>query len=121
MQQSLQLSVQALQESGMPWSLSEFLNLIELRGQTWCFAELGSDTGFSVPHGEELYFYALLEGRAHVAGLLGESIELRSGDERMKHAALFLEKTNMKVMDIAARVGYRSQAAFIRPSWSVSE
>jgi AraC-like DNA-binding protein/mannose-6-phosphate isomerase-like protein (cupin superfamily) len=81
--QSLQLSVQAFQERGMSWSLSEFLNLIELRGQTWCFAELGSATGFSVPHSEEIYFYALLEGRAHVAGLSGESIELRAGDAIM--------------------------------------
>jgi AraC-like DNA-binding protein len=35
-------------------------------------------------------------------------------EEHMKHATLFLEKTDMKVMEIAARVGYRSQAAFIR-------
>jgi transcriptional regulator GlxA family with amidase domain len=35
-------------------------------------------------------------------------------EERMKHAALFLEKTDMKVAEIGARVGYRSEAAFIR-------
>src|SRR5258707_426706 len=64
----------------MGWSLSEFLNLIELRSQTWCFAELGPASGVSVPHSEEIYCYALLDGSAHVAGLSGESIELRAGD-----------------------------------------
>jgi AraC-like DNA-binding protein/mannose-6-phosphate isomerase-like protein (cupin superfamily) len=62
------------------WSLSEFLNLIELRGQCWCFAELGPADGFNVPHNEEFVFYAMLEGSAKVAGATGEPIELRSGD-----------------------------------------
>jgi AraC-like DNA-binding protein len=35
-------------------------------------------------------------------------------DERMKHAALFLEKTDMKVAEVGKRVGYSSEAAFIR-------
>jgi AraC-like DNA-binding protein len=35
-------------------------------------------------------------------------------EQRMTHAARFLERTDMKVIEIAARVGYRSQAAFIR-------
>lgn len=64
----------------MPWSLSEFLNLVELRSQTWCFVELSSATGFSVPPNEEVYFYALLEGSANIAGLMGGSLELRAGD-----------------------------------------
>jgi AraC-like DNA-binding protein len=64
----------------MSWSLSEFLNLIELRGQTWCYVELASARGFSVPHNEEIYFYALLEGCANIAGVDGGTTELCAGD-----------------------------------------
>jgi AraC-like DNA-binding protein len=63
----------------MQWSLSEFLNLLELRGQTWCFVELDSASGFSIPHNDAIYFYAALEGTAHIAGLAGESLKLRAG------------------------------------------
>lgn len=33
-------------------------------------------------------------------------------EERMKHAAEFLEKTNLKIAEVSERVGYRSEAAF---------
>src|SRR5579864_6023180 len=64
----------------MQWSLSEFLNLVELRSQTWCFVGLGSASGFAVPHNEDIYFYAVLEGEANIAGVSGGMIELRAGD-----------------------------------------
>jgi AraC-like DNA-binding protein/mannose-6-phosphate isomerase-like protein (cupin superfamily) len=64
----------------MRWSLSEFLNLVELRSQTWCFVGLGSASGFAVPHNEEIYFYAVLDGEAKIAGVTGGTIELRAGD-----------------------------------------
>jgi AraC-like DNA-binding protein/mannose-6-phosphate isomerase-like protein (cupin superfamily) len=64
----------------MRWSLSEFLNLVELRSQTWCFADLGTAAGFAVPHNEEIYFYAVLEGAASIAGVADGSVDLRSGD-----------------------------------------
>jgi AraC-like DNA-binding protein len=64
----------------MKWSLSEFLNLIELRSQSWCFVDLGPACGFSLPHNEAIFFYAMLEGSANIAGVTGGSIELHAGD-----------------------------------------
>jgi AraC family transcriptional activator of mtrCDE len=64
----------------MRWSLSEFLNMVELRSQTWCFVDLASAGGFSIPHNEEIYFYALLEGSANIAGIAGDAREMRTGD-----------------------------------------
>lgn len=64
----------------MKWSLSEFLNLVELRSQTWCFADLGRDGGFSIKGGECLYLYAALEGNARLAGVSGGLVELTAGD-----------------------------------------
>jgi AraC-like DNA-binding protein len=64
----------------MRWSLSEFLNLVEPRSQTWCFIELASASGFSIPCNDAIYFYAVLEGSAHIAGMIGDSVELGAGD-----------------------------------------
>jgi AraC-like DNA-binding protein len=67
----------------MRWSLSEFLNLVELRSQTWCFVGLGAASGFKIPHNDAIYFYALLEGSASLAGVAGRALELRAGDIAM--------------------------------------
>jgi AraC-like DNA-binding protein len=67
-------------QSPLRWSLSEFLNLIELRSQTWCFVGLGHASGFKIPHGDAIYLYALLEGAASLAGVAGQPVELRAGD-----------------------------------------
>ena len=64
----------------MPWSLSEFLDLVELRSQTWCFVALDSASGFAVSHSEEICFYAVLEGEANIEGVTGGTIKLRAGD-----------------------------------------
>jgi AraC-like DNA-binding protein len=64
----------------MRWSLSEFLNLVELRSQTWCFVELGAASGFKIPHNDAIYFYASLEGSVSLAGVTGGGGELRPGD-----------------------------------------
>jgi AraC-like DNA-binding protein len=48
----------------MQWSLSEFLNLIELRGQSWATVELAGNGGFSVPHNDAIFLYAVLGGEA---------------------------------------------------------
>ena len=64
----------------MRWSLSEFLNLVELRSQTWCFVDLGAASGFNAPHNDAIYFYAVLEGSADIAGAGGRTTELRAGD-----------------------------------------
>lgn len=64
----------------MHWSLSEYLNLIDLRGQSWCFIDLSSRHGFHVPHGEAIFFHAMLEGSAKMTCGTGETIELNAGD-----------------------------------------
>lgn len=67
----------------MRWSLSEFLNLLELRSQTWCFVGLDSDCGIKIPHSETIYFYQVLEGTITLAGANGECTALRNGDIAM--------------------------------------
>jgi len=66
--------------SPMKWSLSEFLNLVELRSQSWCVVEMGADDGFSVPHNEAILFYAMLQGDAKIADTAAGLVELHSGD-----------------------------------------
>jgi AraC-like DNA-binding protein/mannose-6-phosphate isomerase-like protein (cupin superfamily) len=66
-------------------TLSEFLNFLELRGQTWCFAEIGETGGFSVPPSDEVVFYAMIKGTARIAGIGNEIIELQPG-----HVAMIL-------------------------------
>ena len=76
----------------MQWSLSEFLNLLELRGQRWCVVELCSSGGISIPHYEVAFFYAVIEGSVQLTGATPDPMQL----------------------EISDRIGYRSQAAFSR-------
>ena len=62
------------------WSLSEFLNMVELRGQTWCFVEMREWAGFRIPHNDAILFYAVLEGTAEIIGATPKPLELSSGD-----------------------------------------
>jgi len=64
----------------MRWSLSEFLNIIELRSQTWCYVGLSTGGGFKIPHNDVIYFYAALQGAADIAGVAGGTTRLRAGD-----------------------------------------
>jgi AraC-like DNA-binding protein len=66
-------------------TLSEFLNFLELRGQTWCLVEIGDSGGFSVPPGDDVIFYAVLKGSARIAGVGGQVLELGLG-----HVAMIL-------------------------------
>jgi hypothetical protein len=66
-------------------TLSEFLNFLELRGQTWCFVETGESSGFSVPPGDDVIFYAMIKGSARIAGVGDDIIELQPG-----HVAMIL-------------------------------
>lgn len=65
------------------WSLSEFLNMLDLRGQTWCVVEIRSSGGFSVPPDDGVLFYSVLSGSARVAGVTGGTMELQPGQVRM--------------------------------------
>lgn len=62
------------------WSLSEYLNLIELRSQTWCTVNLASSGGFRIPHSEGVLFYAVLEGSARLSSGAGQTAALEAGD-----------------------------------------
>lgn len=66
-------------------TLSDFLNFLELRGQTWCFVEIGESGGFSVLPGDDVMFYAMLQGSARIAGVGGKVLELEAG-----HVAMIL-------------------------------
>jgi AraC-like DNA-binding protein len=64
----------------LKWSLSEFLNLIELRSQTWCHVSIAIDHGFRIPHSEGVLFYAVLNGSAQLSWGVGQMLSLEAGD-----------------------------------------
>jgi len=64
----------------MRWSLSEFLSLIDLRGQSWCFVNMGARSGFCLLHSEDVLFHAALEGTAKITSGIGQTIGLKAGD-----------------------------------------
>jgi AraC-like DNA-binding protein len=64
----------------MNGTLSEFLNLLEVRGQTWCFLDIRSTAGFSMPAGDAVLFYAVVEGLVQITGVTGGTIELGPGN-----------------------------------------
>lgn len=64
----------------MRWSLSEFLNIVDLRSQTWCHVNLGARQGFRLPSSDTIFLYAVLDGEAEVAGLATDAGDLKAGD-----------------------------------------
>jgi hypothetical protein len=64
----------------MNGTLSEFLNLLDLRGQTWCFVDVRSSGGFSMPPNDGVLFYAVVEGSVQIDSITGGTIELRPGN-----------------------------------------
>jgi AraC-like DNA-binding protein len=67
----------------MNGTLSEFLNLLDLRGQTWCFVDIRSSGGFSTPANESVLFYAALQGSARITGVTGGTVDVRTGTVAM--------------------------------------
>lgn len=63
----------------MRWCLSEFLNLLELRSQCWCFVELEGHSGLRVEASDTVYFYAMLKGRAKLSGMGDMPVPLEEG------------------------------------------
>ncbi|MCB2080813.1 MAG: cupin domain-containing protein, partial [Novosphingobium sp.] len=61
-------------------TLSDLLSGLELRGQSWCYTNLGPHAGFSVPPGEAVLFHAVLHGSARIACASGEVAVLEKGD-----------------------------------------
>ncbi len=77
-------------------NLSDFLDLLELRGQGWCFVDISSGAGFSVPPSDSVLIYCVLEGSARIAGISGGTIELGVG-----HVAIILSGEAHAVRDKA--------------------
>jgi AraC-like DNA-binding protein len=67
----------------MNGTLSEFLNLLDLRGQTWCFVDIRSSGGLSMPPNDAVLFYAVVQGSVKISGVTGGPIELRPGNVAM--------------------------------------
>lgn len=64
----------------MIWPLTEFLDRIDIQGQTWCVIDMGECSGFRVSHGNKVYIHAVLEGRVRLTGSTGEPMDLLPGD-----------------------------------------
>ena len=61
-------------------SLSDLLSGLELRGQSWCYSDLGRQAGFSVPPGDAVLFHAVLHGSIRIACASGDVAVLEKGD-----------------------------------------
>jgi AraC-like DNA-binding protein/quercetin dioxygenase-like cupin family protein len=76
--------------------LSDLLGAVELSGQTWCYADLGSAGGFSVPPGDATFFHAVLHGAVRITSAAGGTIELTAGE------ALFVLSGEAHALRVAA-------------------
>ena len=61
-------------------TLSALLGALELRGQCWCYADLGAGGGFSVAPGDAALFHAVLHGAVRLTAPGGGTVELVAGD-----------------------------------------
>lgn len=88
----------------MTWTLSEFLDLLEVRGRSWCLIELRGSAGFSVPANNNVIFHTMLEGHARIAGISGGTIDLAPGDARAilsgeRHVVRTLPESAAPILD----------------------
>ncbi|MET0366064.1 MAG: cupin domain-containing protein, partial [Sphingobium sp.] len=102
--------------------LSEFLNLLEIRGQNWCLVDLGEENGIRSPSGDAVYFYAVLEGAAKLSGVRGSPLSLGIGDVVMvmpgqAHAIRTQAEAHAETIGFLAE----GQYADFPPSFAVGE
>lgn len=64
----------------MNWSLSEYLDLLELHAPRWCFVNLGPRSGFRLPHSEAVFIHAFLGGKARITTAAGQVLDCGAGD-----------------------------------------
>lgn len=64
-------------------SVSRLLSGIELRGRTWCYTNLGDQSGFSLPPSDALMFHMVLHGSVKVACIGGHTVRLGAGEAIM--------------------------------------
>lgn len=61
-------------------TLSKLLAQIDLRGQTWCYSDIGVDGGISLPPSRAVIFHSAIHGSVRVDTVLGRPIELAAGE-----------------------------------------
>ncbi|MFT4026495.1 MAG: AraC family transcriptional regulator [Novosphingobium sp.] len=64
----------------MNWTLSEYLNLLELGPRRWCSVTMGARSGFRVPHDEAIFMHAFMDGQARITTTAGQVLDCRAGD-----------------------------------------
>ena len=67
-------------ERSMRWSMSEFLQLVEVRSQCWCFVEMGSGSGLHASADNAVFCYAMVEGAGKLFCDMESPIGLQTGD-----------------------------------------
>jgi AraC-like DNA-binding protein len=100
-------------------TFSEFLNLLELRGATWCLVEIGPSGGFRLPQSDVMYFYAALDGSIRIAGIAGGTIQLDRGDVAMvlsgeAHAARNRSDARTVTVDYLSEGEHSDAPAYVR-------
>jgi AraC-like DNA-binding protein len=64
----------------MSWTLSEFLNMLDLSGRTWCIVDIRSSGGFSISPSGGAFYYGVMQGSCRIAGVGDTVLELGPGD-----------------------------------------
>ena len=61
-------------------SLSDLLGAVELRGQGWCYSDIGAASGFSIPPGDAVFLHAVLHGTLRLTCASGGTREVGPGE-----------------------------------------
>lgn len=64
----------------MHWSLSEYLDLLDLRARNWSLVTMSARSGFRVPHREAIFIHAFLEGKTRITTVAGQVLDCGAGD-----------------------------------------
>ena len=103
----------------MHWSLSEFLNLVEFRGQNWCFIDMAAKSGVGIPHSDTVLMHAVLEGSVRLTRSSGETTEFKAGDIVLvlsgdSHTIRNSNCTSTHVVDLLNADGYVDEPPTVR-------
>lgn len=95
----------------MRWSLSEFLNFLEIRGQSWCVLDMGAASAISIAHSERILVHAVLQGSVKLYSTLSAPLELNAGDvviltSGVAHAVRTVGATRTEPLDLLNQTIY---------------
>ncbi len=110
----------------MHWSLSEFLNLVEFRGQNWCFIDIAAKSGVGIAHSDTVLMHAVLEGSIRLAHSSDENTELKAGDIMFvlsgdPHTIRNSNCTSTQVVDLLNADGYVDEPPTVRVGEGLAE